>query len=78
MVSDVFDAVCAEFRSRGAAILSKEDVKKAGSRIITEGRLNPDIVGQNAERVAELLGVSVPKGTKLIVGEVTEARARAA
>ena len=38
--------------------------------IIINGALNAKIVGQPAAKIAELSGVTVPEGTKILIGEV--------
>ena len=38
--------------------------------ILINGALNAKIVGQKASRIAELAGVTVPAGTKILIGEV--------
>lgn len=38
--------------------------------IIVNGRLNADIVGQSALRLADLFGIKVPEWTRVIIGEV--------
>ena len=37
------------------------------------GTLNPDIVGKNAEKLAQMAGFQVPKGTKILVAREQEA-----
>ncbi len=34
------------------------------------GRLNADVVGQSALRLADLFGLKVPEWTRVIIGEV--------
>jgi succinate-semialdehyde dehydrogenase len=42
-------------------------VEKLRKVIFPEGVMNKDLVGQSAEKVAELAGIKLPEGTKLIV-----------
>ncbi len=35
-----------------------------------DGKLNPNIVGQSIPKLAELFGIKVPQGTKVLIGEV--------
>lgn len=69
----IYDAVRQEFAKRGAHILSKEDAKTAGEKIMVNGRLNVDIVGQPISKLAGILGLSnVPAGSRIIIGEASE------
>ncbi len=72
VVEGVYEAVKAEFRRRGAYILTPEEVDRVRQIILAEGRLNPAIVGQSVETIAQIAGISVPAGTRLLIGEVTE------
>ncbi|MFN3359816.1 MAG: bifunctional acetaldehyde-CoA/alcohol dehydrogenase [Pseudanabaenaceae cyanobacterium] len=72
VVDAIYDQVKAEFQRRGAYILSGEEREKLRRIILTEGRLNPAIVGQPVEKIAELAGFTVPEGTRLLIGEVEE------
>ena len=72
VVEGVYEAVKAEFVRRGAYILTPEEVDRVRQILLTEGRLNPAIVGQSVETIAQLAGIRVPAGTRLIIGEVTE------
>ncbi len=66
----VYDAVRAEFAARGCYFLSPEETDRVRRTIIINGALNAAIVGQSAEAIASLSGVSVPEGTKILIGEV--------
>ena len=66
----VYDAVRAEFAARGCYFLSPEETDRVRRTIIINGALNAVIVGQSAETIASLSGVSVPEGTKILIGEV--------
>ena len=66
----VYDAVKAEFKKRGCYFLSPEETEKVRKTIIINGALNAKIVGQTANRIAELSGVIAPENTKILIGEV--------
>lgn len=66
----IYDAVKAEFATRGCYFLTAEETEKVRKTIIINGALNAKIVGQPAAKIAELSGVTVPAGTKIIIGEV--------
>ena len=71
-IADIYDKVKAEFISRGCHVLNDEELDKVRKIILTEaGTVNAKIVGQPASVIAELAGISVPKNTKILIGEVT-------
>ena len=70
VVDSVYDAVHAEFEKRGAYFLTPEETVAAGKKIYANGRLNVDIVGQSVEKLAAMFGITVPQGTRVIIGEV--------
>ncbi|NLO89741.1 MAG: bifunctional acetaldehyde-CoA/alcohol dehydrogenase [Clostridia bacterium] len=49
--------------------LNPEETKKLESISILEGKcsLNPDIVGRSAVQIAEMAGINVPEGTKILI-----------
>ncbi len=69
----IYDAVKAEFQKYGTYFLSDAERKKVGELAICfpAGNVNAKIVGQSAETIAEMAGVKVPAGTKLLVGEIS-------
>ncbi|HBI52601.1 MAG TPA: bifunctional acetaldehyde-CoA/alcohol dehydrogenase [Ruminococcaceae bacterium] len=66
----VYDAVRNEFTARGCYLLKGDEIDKVRHTIIINGALNAKIVGQSAAKIAELAGVTVPAGTKILIGEV--------
>jgi len=48
------------------------ELQKLEDAVMNEGKyaVNPAIVGNSAEKIAELAGISVPKGTKILVAEL--------
>lgn len=71
VLDGIYDAVKAEFAARGCYLLSPTETEKVRKMIIINGALNAKIVGQSAAKIAELAGVKVPAGTKILIGEVT-------
>ena len=69
VVKDIYDEVKAEFIKRGAYILNKAEAKKVAAVIKVDGRLNANIVGQSAFKIADMAGVAVPESTKVLIGE---------
>ncbi|MBE5939373.1 MAG: bifunctional acetaldehyde-CoA/alcohol dehydrogenase [Lachnospiraceae bacterium] len=66
----VYKAVKKEFADRGCYFLKDDEIEKVRKTIIINGSLNAKIVGQKATTIAELAGVKVPEGTKILIGEV--------
>ena len=70
VLGSVYDAVKAEFASRGCYFLNAEELEKVRSTILINGALNAKIVGQSAHAIAALAGVDVPESAKILMGEV--------
>ena len=67
---NVYDAVKNEFAKRGCYFLKGDEIEKVRKTIIINGALNAKIVGQKPVTIAALAGVTVPEGTKILIGEV--------
>ena len=70
VLDSIYDEVKKEFAARGCYFLNEEETEKVRKTIIINGALNAKIVGQSANKIASLSGVSVPVGTKILIGEV--------
>ncbi len=70
VLDKVYDAVKTEFATRGCYFLSPEETEKVRKTIIINGALNAKIVGQKPVTIAALAGLTVPEGTKILIGEV--------
>ncbi len=70
VMQDIYDKVKSEFAKRGCYFLNPDELEKVRKTIIINGALNAKIVGQSAHKIASLAGVSVPEGTKILIGEV--------
>ena len=70
VLDKVYKAVKEEFAKRGCYFLKEDEIEKVRKTIIINGALNAKIVGQKATTIAELAGVKVPAGTKILIGEV--------
>uniref|UniRef100_A0A7R9YRG3 alcohol dehydrogenase n=1 Tax=Chlamydomonas euryale TaxID=1486919 RepID=A0A7R9YRG3_9CHLO len=68
--ANVYDKVKAEFKKRGAYFLTDAEKDKVRAKVIIDGRLNADIVGQSIPNLSKIFGISPPPGTKVIIGEV--------
>ena len=69
VVDKIYDAVKAEFIKRGAYILSEDEKAKVAQTIVVDGKLNANIVGQSAVKIAAMSGVTVPDYVKVLIGE---------
>ena len=70
VLESIYEAVKEEFAIRGCYFLDEAETEKVRKTIIINGALNAKIVGQPAAKIAELAGVTVPAGTKILIGEV--------
>ena len=65
--------VTGELTAQGGYMLPDADIEKLGKFILrANGTMNPVIVGKSAEKIAELAGIQVPRGTKVLVARQTE------
>ncbi|MGN0314855.1 MAG: acetaldehyde dehydrogenase (acetylating) [Fusicatenibacter sp.] len=65
-------AVRAEMERQGAYFLDPEQIKKLGAFILrSNGTMNPMIVGKDAQTIADLAGIEIPKGTRVLVAKET-------
>ena len=65
--------VISELTAQGGYMLPDADIEKLGKFILrANGTMNPVIVGKSAEKIAELAGIQVPRGTKVLVARQTE------
>ena len=71
VLSDVYEAVKAEFAARGCYILNEEETELVRKAILVNGALNAKIVGQSAHTIAAIAGFEVPAATKILIGEVS-------
>ncbi len=70
VLENIYDTVKEEFAERGCYFLDDKETEQVRKTIIINGALNAKIVGQPACKIAELAGVKVPEGTKILIGEV--------
>ncbi len=71
VVKEIYDEVKAEFERQGCYFLSADEVETMRQLMFGEGKLNANIVGQSAKRIAELAGIQGCGECKIIIGEVT-------
>ncbi|MBR4891483.1 MAG: bifunctional acetaldehyde-CoA/alcohol dehydrogenase [Clostridia bacterium] len=70
VLESIYNTVKEEFGARGCYFLKEKEIEQVRKTIIINGALNAKIVGQSAAKIAELAGVKVPEGTKILIGEV--------
>lgn len=59
VVDSVYEQVRQEFIDRGAYFLSAEEKIKVGNVVLQDGHINPAIVGQTVETIANLAGIGL-------------------
>ena len=65
--------VIREFEAQGGYMLPDEDAERFGKFILrANGTMNPAIVGKSAEKIAEMAGIRIPAGTKVLAARQTE------
>lgn len=67
--SQTSDAIIREFKKQHGHILTAQELKKIEARLFNQedGALQPEAVGQPAEKLAALADIAVPAGTKLLL-----------
>ena len=70
--ANIYSEVKAEFIKRGAYFLNDVEKDTVRSKIIIDGRLNADIVGQSVVNLGKIFDINFPLGTKVIIGEISE------
>ena len=68
--TEIAEKVKEELKKQGGYFLTKEQSDKlSGFLLRANGTMNPKIVGRTALKIAEMAGITVPAGTKLLVSE---------
>ncbi|MCE4956609.1 bifunctional acetaldehyde-CoA/alcohol dehydrogenase [Macrococcoides caseolyticum] len=69
---DVYEEVKAEFASHQCYFVTKKELLLLEKAVMNEGKyaVRPEIVGASATKIAELAGIKVPEGTKIIIAEL--------
>lgn len=73
VMDEIYEKVKDEFTERGAYIVKSDELDKLRGIILVNGSINAQIVGQSAEKIAQMAGFEVPGGTKVLIGEVESA-----
>ncbi len=70
---EIYDAVKQEMIANNCYFLTEEEKKKVEKYVMREtGGVNPAVVGQSANKIAEAAGVSVPENTKILLAETVK------
>jgi len=67
------DQVIAELTRQGAYFLDEEAKQKVGAILMREnGTMNPKVVGRSPQVIAQLAGIEIPSGTRVLVAHETK------
>lgn len=68
----IFDQVKKKMIANGCYFVNKDEAAKLtnGAMNVEKCAVNPAIVGQSAVKIAEMCGIQVPAGTKILVAEI--------
>ena len=70
--SCIKDAVVAELQRQGGYFMTKEESDKVAGYIMrANNTMNPAIVGKSAQVIADMAGITIPAGTKVLLTEHT-------
>jgi len=72
VVDSVYDRFKKLLQARGVHFVAGQEKKALGEFLIKEGRINPGIVGQSAQAIADHIGAKVPFGTVVLAAEAEE------
>lgn len=66
------DKVIAEVERQGGYFMSQEESDKVSRLILrANGTMNPKIVGKSAQTIAEMAGITIPAGTRVLLSHQT-------
>ena len=69
----VRDKVIEACKQQGGYFLSPDESEKVGRFIMrANGTMNPKIVGRTAQQIADMAGITVPPGTRVLISPQTE------
>ncbi|MEJ8544321.1 acetaldehyde dehydrogenase (acetylating) [Brevibacillus borstelensis] len=64
--------VVTALQREGAYFLNEQEKEKVAAVIMINGSLNAKVVGRSPQAIAELAGISIPTGTRVLIGEETQ------
>ncbi|MCY8486359.1 acetaldehyde dehydrogenase (acetylating) [Bacillus atrophaeus] len=66
------EEVVQEFKNQGAYFLSNKESEELSHFILRDnGTMNPAIVGKSPQAIADLIGLTIPEGTRILISEQT-------
>lgn len=69
-VDAVYEAVRARFAAQGCLVLDEARKAKLAAVLVKDGRINADIVGQSAAKIAAMAGIEAPANVKILIAEI--------
>ncbi len=70
VAKEIYAQTREEFEKQGAYFLNGDETEKLRALMFGGGKLNAEIVGQTAKKIASLAGIEVGENVKILVGEV--------
>ncbi|NHA36235.1 bifunctional acetaldehyde-CoA/alcohol dehydrogenase [Staphylococcus schleiferi] len=69
---DIYQEVKKEFEAHQCYFVKNNELKKLEAAVMKDDRsaVRPDIVGRPAVKIAEMAGIKVPEGTKMLIAEL--------
>ncbi len=69
---DIYQEVKKEFEAHQCYFVKNNELKQLEAAVMKEDRsaVRPDIVGRPAVKIAEMAGIKVPEGTKMLIAEL--------
>ena len=65
---EIAEKVISEFKNKNCYFLDKTEKEKIEKLILKNERINPEIVGKSAFKIAQMAGIEVDKETKILIG----------
>lgn len=73
VAKEIYEQVKAQFQELGGYFLTTGEIEKMREVMFGGGKLNAEIVGQDAQKIAQIAGLAVGKNVKMLIGEVENA-----
>ena len=69
---EIYEDVKKEFQAHQVYFVKKSELRQLEAVVMNEGKyaVNPKIVGFSAKAIADLAGIGVPEGTKMLIAEL--------
>ncbi|EOH72493.1 bifunctional acetaldehyde-CoA/alcohol dehydrogenase [Enterococcus malodoratus] len=69
---EIYEGVKKEFQAHQVYFVKKNELRQLEAVVMNEGKyaVNPKIVGFSAKAIADLAGIGVPEGTKMLIAEL--------